>query len=147
LLSGLVPGFFSIQTSGGTVNESADYSLRGLRTYAEGVLVLVDGQEREFGVLSSHEVKSITVIKDAAAAALYGTRAANGIILVTTKKGTKGKPSIKLTSQFINQQPIGLLNAVDALTYASHYNQAMRNDGKDVSSLYSNYYLQQYRNR
>lgn len=147
LLSGLVPGFFSIQTSGGTVNESADYWLRGLRTYAEGVLVLVDGQEREFGVLSSHEVKSITVIKDAAAAALYGTRAANGIILVTTKKGTKGKPSIKLTSQFINQQPIGLLNAVDALTYASHYNQAMRNDGKEVSSLYSKYYLQQYRNR
>jgi len=147
LLSGLVPGFFSIQTSGGTVNESADYWIRGIRTNAEGVLVLVDGQEREFGVLSSREVASITVLKDASISVLYGTRAANGIILVTTKKGTKGKPSIELTSQFINQDPIGLLTPVDGLTYATNYNEAMRYDGREVSAMYANHYLQQYRNR
>ncbi|MCH5598969.1 TonB-dependent receptor plug domain-containing protein [Niabella ginsengisoli] len=60
-----------------------------MRTNAEGVLVLVDGQEREFGVLSSNEVESITVLKDASMSALYGTRAANGIIFINTKKGKK----------------------------------------------------------
>lgn len=147
LLSGLVPGFFSIQTSGGTVNESADYYIRGIRTNAEGVLVLVDGQERDFGVLSTQEVSSITVLKDAAASVLYGTRAANGIILVTTKKGVMGKPTVQFTTQVINQQPIGMLTPVDALTYSTNYNQAMQYDGKDASSLYSTFYLQQYRNR
>ncbi|MEC3880128.1 SusC/RagA family TonB-linked outer membrane protein [Parapedobacter sp. 10938] len=147
LLSGLVPGLYTIQTSGGTVNESADYWIRGRRTNSEGVLVLVDGQERAFGVLSTREVAHITVVKDASLAALYGTRAANGIILVTTKKGTIGKPSIEITSQLINQQPIGLLEPVNALTYATHYNEAMKADGRDASARYSNAYLNQYRNR
>ena len=147
LLTGLVPGLFSIQTSGGTVNESADYWIRGIRTSAEGILVLVDGQERDFGILSSREVESITVIKDASVSVLYGTRAANGIILVTTKKGVKGRPNIEVSTQFINQQPLGLLSPVDALTYARNYNEAMKYDGRDVSTLYSDTYLQQYRNR
>ncbi|MDF3078475.1 MAG: TonB-dependent receptor [Sphingobacteriaceae bacterium] len=147
LLSGLVPGFFSVQNSGGTVNESADYWIRGIRTNAEGVLVLVDGQEREFGVLTSKEVESITVFKDAVISSLYGTRGANGVIYVTTKKGTQGKPSVEFTSQFINQEPLGLLESVNGLTYASNYNAAMQYDGRPSSSLYTSYYLNQYRNR
>ncbi|WP_346239365.1 TonB-dependent receptor [Niabella insulamsoli] len=147
LLSGLVPGFFSIQTSGGTVNEAADYWIRGIRTNAEGVLVLVDGQERQFGVLSSNEVESITVLKDASMSALYGTRAANGIVFVSTKKGKKGRPTVELTSQMINQQPLGMLESVDALTYAQHYNEALKYDGLDASQMYSQNYLDQYRNR
>ena len=147
LLSGLVPGFFSVQSSGGTVDESADYWIRGIRTNAEGVLVLVDGQEREFGILSSREVESITVLKDASVSVLYGTRAANGIVLVTTKKGIQGKPSVEFTTQFINQEPIGLLTPVDGLTYATNYNQALQYDGRAASTLYSNFYLEQYRNR
>ena len=74
LLSGLVPGFFTVQTSGGTVNEAADYYIRGTRTNAEGVLVLVDGQERDFGILSPNEIETITVLKDGSMSALYGTR-------------------------------------------------------------------------
>lgn len=147
LLSGLVPGFFSIQNSGGTVDESADYWIRGIRTYSEGVLVLVDGQEREFGILTSKEISNITVLKDATVSALYGTRAANGIIFVTTKKGVQGKPRVELSSQLINQQPIGMLTPVDALTYATNYNAAMQYDGRAASTMYSNDYLQQYRNR
>ncbi|MEJ7779031.1 MAG: TonB-dependent receptor [Daejeonella sp.] len=146
LLSGLVPGFFSVQNSGGTVDESADYWIRGRRTNAEGVLVLVDGQEREFGILSSREVASITILKDASVSALYGTRAANGIIMVTTKKGVIGKPSVEFSSQVINQQPVGLLTPVDGLTYATNYNEALRYDGRASSTLYSSHYLQQYRN-
>lgn len=147
LLSGLVPGLFTIQTSGGTVNESADYWIRGRRTNSEGVLVLVDGQERAFDVLTTREVANITVVKDASLSVLYGSRAANGIILVTTKKGVIGKPTIEISSQLINQQPVGLLDPVDALTYATHFNEAMRYDGRDASARYSNAYLNQYRNR
>ena len=147
LLSGLVPGYFSYQTSGGMVNESSNFWLRGIRTNTEGVLVLVDGQERDFGVLSSHEIESITVLKDALASALYGTRAANGIILVNTKKGRQGKTVVDLTVQLINQKPIGLLKPLGALDYVQHYNEALKYDGSGESNMYPLYYLEQYRNR
>ena len=84
LLSGLIPGFYSRQTSGSVIDEDPSYWIRGRRTSSEGVLVLVDGQERSFGSLSSFEIDKITVLKDAAATVLYGMRAANGAILVTT---------------------------------------------------------------
>lgn len=147
LLGGLVPGFFSYQTSGGTVDEGADYWLRGIRTTAEGVLVLVDGQERTFGTLSSQEVESITVMKDALASVLYGMRAANGAIMVKTRKGVKGKPVIELTAQAINQKPLNLLKPLGGLQYAERYNEALRNDGLSTGNMYSNDYLEHYRNR
>lgn len=147
LLTGLVPGFFSYQTSGGTVNEAPQYWIRGVRTSAEGVLTLVDGQERDFSVLSPYEIESITVLKDGLGTALYGTRAANGVILVNTRKGVKGKPSVQLTMQAINQEPIGMLKPVNALTYAEQYNEALKYDAMDATNMYSQNYLRQYRNR
>lgn len=147
LLTGIVPGYFSYQTSGGTVDESSSYWLRGVRTSAEGVLVLVDGQERAFGILSSHEIESITVLKDALASALYGARAANGIILVNTKKGRQGKTIVDLTVQLINQKPVGLLKPLGAIDYINHYNEALKFDGTSGANMYSRYYLNQYLNR
>lgn len=147
LLTGLVPGFFSYQTSGGTVNEGASFWIRGQRTFSEGVLVLVDGQERDFGILSPYEVESITVLKDAASAVLYGTRAANGVILVTTKKGVRGKTKVEYTGQMINQTPLGLMEPVGALEYAKHYNAAIKNDGGNEANLYTEQYFDKYRNR
>ncbi len=147
LLSGIVPGFYSRQTQGGMVNAGSSYWIRGIRTYSEGVLVLVDGQERDFGVLSTHEIESITVLKDAAAVVLYGMRGANGIILVNTRKGTIGKPSIDLTAQLINQQPVNMMKPLSALGYAENYNAALKNDGLDETKMYSQSYLSNYRNR
>lgn len=147
VLAGLVPGFFSRQSEGGMVNESASYWIRGIRTYSEGVLVLVDGQERDFGVLSSHEVESITVLKDAAATVLYGLRGANGIILVKTRKGSTGKPIVEFSSQMINQQPLYLLKPLGSLDYAQHYNIALQNDMLDESNMYTDSYLSNYRNQ
>lgn len=147
VLAGLVPGFFSRQSAGGMVNESADYWIRGSRTYSEGVLVLVDGQERAFGTLSPYEIESITVLKDAAATVLYGMRGANGAILVITRKGLIGKPTVELTSQLIYQEPINMLNPLNSLNYAHNYNAAFRNDGMDETQLYSQYYLSHYINR
>lgn len=147
VLAGLVPGFFSRQSEGGMVNESASYWIRGIRTFSEGVLVLVDGQERDFGVLSSHEVESITVLKDAAATVLYGMRGANGVILVKTRKGSTGKPSVEFSTQMINQQPLNLLKPLGTLEYAQHYNAALQNDLMDETNMYSDSYLANYRNR
>lgn len=144
LLTGMVPGFFSYQTSGGLVNEGASYWLRGIRTYAEGVLVLVDGQERNFGVLTPQEVESITVLKDATATVLYGTRAANGVILVNTKRGKPGKTRLTYTAQMINQEPLGLMKPVDAASYAYHFNQALRNDGANETGMFTDNQLSMY---
>ncbi|MGD9555846.1 MAG: SusC/RagA family TonB-linked outer membrane protein [Mangrovibacterium sp.] len=145
VLAGLVPGFFSRQSERGMGSGGASYWIRGLRTYSEGVLVLVDGQERAFGTLSPHEISSITVLKDAAATVLYGMRGANGAILVNTIKGKAGKPSVELTAQLINQHPVNLLKPLTALDYAENYNKALRNDGMDETNMYDDWYLLQYR--
>jgi len=91
-LAGLVPGFYSRQKSGGILNEAPNYWIRGLRTgtNSEGVLVLVDGQEREFGSLSPYEIEEVIVLKDAAATALYGMRGSNGGIY-TAKQATANR--------------------------------------------------------
>jgi TonB-linked SusC/RagA family outer membrane protein len=147
LLGGLIPGFYSRQTSGGMVDERPNFWLRGSRTYHEGVLVLVDGQERDFSILSPHEIESITVLKDAAGTVLYGMLGANGVILVNTRKGRTGKPSIELTAQLVNQQPVNLLKPLGTLDYVENYNKALMNDGMDETNMYSQFYLSNYRKR
>lgn len=137
LLSGLIPGFYSRQTSGSVIDESPDYYIRGRRTTSEGVLVLVDGQERSFGSLSSFEIDKITVLKDAAAVVLYGMRAANGAILVTTRRGVKGKPKIEFSGQLINQYPLMVPKAVNATDYARMYNEALANDNPAALPYYA----------
>jgi TonB-linked SusC/RagA family outer membrane protein len=144
VLAGIVPGFFSRKMEGGMANEGAGYWIRGNRTYSEGVLVLVDGQERSFGVLSPHEIESITVLKDAAATVLYGMRGVNGVILVNTRKGSKGEPSVELTAQLIYQQPVNLMKPLNSFRYAENYNRALLNDGMDESNLAPQNFLGQY---
>ena len=143
VLAGLVPGYFARQVrGGGLVNEQNSFWIRGQRSNSPDVLVLVDGQERDFAVLSSHEVESITVLKDAAATALYGMRAGSGPILVTTRKGAKGKPQVELTAQIIAQQPLKELKSLNAADYARQHNIARHNDNMDP--LYSNYDIMNY---
>lgn len=143
VLAGLVPGYFARQVQGGgLVNEQNSFWIRGQRSNSPDVLVLVDGQERDFAVLSSHEVESITVLKDAAATALYGMRAGSGAILVTTRKGAKGKPQVELTAQIIAQQPLKELKSLNAADYARQHNIARHNDNLDP--LYSNYDIMNY---
>jgi TonB-linked SusC/RagA family outer membrane protein len=146
-IAGLVPGFLTRQQSGGMVNENPSTWIRGSHTTsgAEGVFLLVDGQERAFGSFSPYEIEDIIVLKDAAAVALYGMRAASGAILVNTRKGKSNeKPQVELTVQLINQEPVGQLERLNALDYSTHYNAALINDGQEP--MYSDYYLSQYRN-
>lgn len=137
LLTGIMPGFFTRQTSGSVIDEAPDYWIRGRRTTSEGVLVLVDGQERSFGSLSTYEIDKITILKDAAAVALYGMRAANGAILVTTRRGVIGKPRIELTSQLAWQQPLRVPKPLNAYDYTRLYNEAYLNDNPTAAPKYA----------
>ena len=104
--------------------------IRGFQTFGDGFrpLVLVDDVERDFSQLDPEEIESFSILKDAAATAMYGMRGANGVILVTTKRGFTGKPVITYRSQFGVQSPTRLPEYVDAPDYVTYHNAALRND-------------------
>lgn len=104
--------------------------IRGFQTFGGGFqpLVLVDNVERDFSQLDPEEIESFTILKDAAATAMYGMRGANGVVLVTTKKGFVGKPVISFTSQYGLQSPTRLPEYVNASDYVTYRNIALRND-------------------
>lgn len=102
-LSGAVTGLSSIQPSGQPGAENPSIYIRGTGSLSDELskpLILVDGVERSFFQMDSHEIESITVLKDAASTAVFGVRGANGVVLVTTRRGVSGKPVISLNSSF-----------------------------------------------
>jgi TonB-dependent SusC/RagA subfamily outer membrane receptor len=93
-LSGKIPGLSSVQSSGQPGADDATIYVRGVGSLTEGLsapLMLVDGVERSFYQLDPNEIEDITVLKDASATAVFGVRGANGVVLVTTKRGQKAK--------------------------------------------------------
>lgn len=107
--------------------------IRGISTFGNAgtkVLVLVDGFESSFAQLTPEEVASITILKDAAATALYGSRGANGVMLVTTKKGVQGALKVGFGVQFGINTPTSLPKNLRSYDYANLYNEALQNDGK-----------------
>lgn len=94
-----------------------------------GALQRVDGVERSFYQLDPNEVEDITVLKDASATAVFGVRGANGVILVTTKRGSVAKPEINFSYEFNFATPNRLPDFVDGYTYAQALNEALVNDG------------------
>lgn len=128
-LTGRLPGLYTIQSTGEPGGDQASMYIRGRRTNGEGVLVLVDGQERSFGMIQPQEIESITLLKDASASVLYGMRAANGVLLIKTKTGQDGKPRVSLNAQAVYQQNMRSLEALNASQYGQYYNEALINDG------------------
>lgn len=104
--------------------------IRGVQTFGGGAapLVMVDNVERDFTQLDPEEIETFTILKDAAATAMYGMRGANGVILVTTKKGFVGKPVISLTAQYGMQSATRLPEYANARDYVGYHNLALRND-------------------
>lgn len=99
-LVGRMPGLIAVNESGNP-GSGSKLLIRGQGTWNNSdPLVIVDGIERDFSNLDPNEVESVSVLKDAAAAAVYGARAANGVILVTTKRGKDGKPTVKLDTYY-----------------------------------------------
>lgn len=135
-LSGAVTGLSSIQPSGQPGAENPSIYIRGTGSLSDELskpLILVDGVERSFFQMDSHEIESITVLKDAASTAVFGVRGANGVVLVTTRRGASGKPVISLNSSFGLTQALRNLKGVDSYTYATLYNEAQLSDNPSLT--------------
>ncbi|MHA4847296.1 SusC/RagA family TonB-linked outer membrane protein [Flavitalea antarctica] len=106
--------------------------IRGLNTYgfSAAPLVVIDGIIGDHTHLVPDEIEQVTVLKDASATAVYGMRGANGVLLITTKKGSRGPLKISLTGQYGFQEATALPKFLDAYNYASLFNEALSNDGR-----------------
>lgn len=124
-LAGVVPGVMAMQTSGrpGSV---AEFWIRSISTFGgnNAALVLVDGFERDLNDVSVEDVESFTVLKDASATAIYGSKGANGVILINTRRGKEGKINISVKAEGFYKQLTQLPKFVDGYTYASMANEA-----------------------
>ncbi len=131
-LQGKVPGL-TITSNSGQLNERAGMSIRGLATIGEGsyanVLVLIDGMEGDLHSINPQDIEDISVLKDAAASSIYGSRAPFGVILVTTKSGRSGKTVVNYNNNFRWSSPINLPTESDSYTWATYFNDAARNGG------------------
>ncbi len=129
-LQGGVTGIDVRQGSGLPGGDAAAIKIRGITTLNNSdALILVDGVPMDMNHIDPVTVESVTVLKDAAAAAIYGARAANGVILVTTKRGTPGRVSVTYDAYGGVQSPNQIPDFVDAPTYMRMYNVAMVNSG------------------
>ncbi|WP_212003173.1 TonB-dependent receptor [Chitinophaga sp. HK235] len=132
-LVGLMPGLIAQNTSG-KPGAGSSISIRGKSTWGNNdALIVVDGVVRPFDQLDPNEVESVTILKDAAAAAVYGARAANGVVLVTTRRGHTGKPKFNYSGYAGVQQPTRYPKLMSAYEYAQTNNAARINAGQDPS--------------
>ena len=141
-LAGRLAGVISYQRSGEPGNDNAQFFVRGVTTfgYASSPLILLDGFEVSSGDLARVDpdnIEQFAVLKDATAAALYGSKGANGVIMVTTKKGVAGKPKISVRADARLSAPTKVLETVDGVTYMNLYNQAQFNDNPLLEPYYS----------
>ncbi len=131
LLQGKLPGVAITQASGQPGNEESSIRVRGVGTMNNASpMVIVDGLEGSMNDLNPNDIESISVLKDAAAAAIYGTRAANGVILITTKRGKEGKTKVTYNGYVGVQEAINRAKPVDSWDYAIMLNEAYANEGK-----------------
>jgi TonB-linked SusC/RagA family outer membrane protein len=130
MLAGRLPGLF-VQKSDGTVGTGSDLKIRGLSTFNNSnPLIVIDGiPDRSIDDLNPTDIDAISVLKDASAIAVYGARAANGVILVTTRKGKSGKPEMSFSSTLISQSPTFMYKKLNSYNYATLQNEAFNNEG------------------
>ena len=145
-LAGKMTGLSSVQSSGAPGAEDPSIFIRGVGSLTEGgaqPLILVDGVERSFFQMDPNEIENLTVLKDASATAVFGVRGANGVILVTTRRGKEGKAKISVNSSIGLQTPTRTLEMADSYTYATLYNELRQNDGQ--SPEFSPYDIERFR--
>lgn len=134
MLAGRVSGLVTRQTSGVPGENGSSIYIRGISTTGNSTpLVLVDGVERDFQNLDPSEIETITVLKDAASASIYGVRGANGVVLVTTKRGSvSDKITVNYNGTFSASTNANFPEFLDGPGYASYHNQAKILDGQPV---------------
>ncbi|MDR0510676.1 MAG: TonB-dependent receptor [Rikenellaceae bacterium] len=132
-LAGQLAGLIAVQRTGEPGRDDAEFWIRGISTYRGGStpLILVDGIPREFSNIEPDEIESFTILKDAAATAVYGAEGANGVILVTTRRGAISKPKISLRAEYSLASPQRLPDFVDSWQFLELANEARFNDGQD----------------
>ncbi|WP_162946564.1 TonB-dependent receptor [Chitinophaga barathri] len=129
-LQGGATGIQVSQTTGLVGGDQADIRIRGVGTLLNAApLVIVDGVPFDMNNLDPNTIESISVLKDAAAASMYGARAGNGVILITTKRGVAGVPNIEYNGYYGIQRPQYMPDFVDAATWMEMNNAAMMNSG------------------
>lgn len=147
-LAGRVTGLTSVQYSGRPGGDEPTLFVRGLgslSTSASTPLMLVDGVERSFSQIDPNEIQSISVLKDASATAVYGIRGANGVIIVTTKRGSVGAPKISFSSSVGAQIPTRLTEMADAYLFATKHNAATLGDNPAAKVVFSNAALKAFK--
>lgn len=136
-LQGAVAGMnFSTPNSGGTLNSTKSFNIRGTGTIGAGSsvtpLVLIDGMEGDMNALNPQDIENISVLKDASASSIYGSRAAGGVVLITTKSGKKGKATINYNNSFRFDSPLNMPEMMDSYTWAKYMNEASVNSGAGI---------------
>lgn len=135
-LAGRLPGFFSQQTSGRPGGDGADFYIRGMSSYNTGSnspLIVVDDIEftyEQFARLDPNEIESLSILKDASTTAVFGVRGANGVVLVTTRRGKISAPQIAFRGETALSQPDIMPHYLNAYESATLYNVARKNDGQ-----------------
>lgn len=123
-LAGQLPGLRAVQRSGAPGDDAASIDIRGFGS----ALIIVDGVERDFSQIDANDIESISILKDASAS-VYGFKGANGVILITTKKGEVSKPKINYTGYFGLQSITRYPDLLNGYEYATLYNEAQQNVG------------------
>lgn len=131
-LQGAVPGL-QISTTGGALDKTMDINIRGTGTIGDGSsgspLVLIDGMEGDINSINPQDIENISILKDAAASSIYGSRAPFGVILITTKSGRSGKVTVNYNNNFRWNTPVKTPKQMDSYTFANFYNDGMMNGG------------------
>jgi TonB-linked SusC/RagA family outer membrane protein len=141
-LQGMAPGLTIIDRGGAPGQESLEMTLRGISSLSasNNPLILVDGIESSMNDINPNDIESISVLKDAASSAIYGSRAANGVVLITTKRGKAEKMKISYDAYYGTQTPANLPESVTAEQYLRLVNEALVNGGS--TPKYSEEYIQ-----
>ncbi|GAB3416547.1 SusC/RagA family TonB-linked outer membrane protein [Niabella aquatica] len=146
-LTGLAPGVTAIQVSGQPGSDQAQILIRGKATWGNtNPLILVDGIERDFNDVDPQEVENVSILKDASATAVFGVKGANGVILITTKRGRKGQVKISATTNWGVKMPTYKFRLLDHATAMELANEAQMND-KNWNYIFSGSYINKWRNK
>ncbi len=131
-LAGMVPGVIAVQRSGDPWFNNSDFWIRGISSFTGNTnpLVLVDGVERSLHDIDPEEIASFSVLKDAAASAVYGVRGANGVVMIETKRGKIGKPQVNVRFEHSFTQPIKIPDYIGSVKYLELINEMYAEQGR-----------------
>lgn len=134
MLSGQMAGLTTVQYSGEPGDDAASIFVRGQATWTNSTpLIQVDGVERSMNGIDPNEIESISILKDASATAVFGVRGANGVVLVTTKRGSEGKAKISFSTSASVIAPTKSIELANSYQYATFYNQMQLNDNPNLT--------------